>query len=178
MGPFDRTILSLYTFVLNLIIIIALLVLAGWRYPLNLMQEAIEIPAQKEILFTLLGLFGIGGMRLFWVSLRHRKKGKHAIINENSLGQVRISLQALVNLVEKIVLEEAGIRQVKPKVIEEPAGISININVVVTPDIKVPEITNILQQRVKEYVFNVTGITVNNIKVVVENFAVNKPRVE
>ena len=178
MGSFDRTVLAMYSFILTIAVLLSLSVLAGWYYPVNLLQSIGIDQNQKETGIALLIVLALAGIRLFYVSLKRQKSGKHAVVNDTALGQVRISLQAIEGLVEKKVLLVAGVRQVKPKIVGEPLGISLYMDIVVTPDINVPELTSLLQEQVKEYVFDVTGITVNNVKILVESFAVNKPRVE
>ena len=178
MGSFDRTVLALYSFFLTIAMLLSLFVLAGWRYPVNLLQSIGINRDQKETGIALLIVFVLAGIRLFCVSLKRQKSGKHAVVNDTALGQVRISLQAIEGLVEKKALLISGVRQVKPKIVAEPPGISMYMNIVVTPDINIPELSGLLQEQVKEYVFEVTGITVNNVKILVESFAVNKPRVE
>ncbi|ACV63393.1 hypothetical protein Dtox_2600 [Desulfofarcimen acetoxidans DSM 771] len=178
MGSFDRIVLGLYSFLLTIIIILSISFLSGWRYPVDLINLSGINQMQKETVAALLIILILAGIRLFFVSLKYQKAGKHAVVNDNALGEVRISLQAIEGLVEKKVLLMSGVRQAKPKIVAEPPGISLYMEIVVTPDINVPQISGLLQEQIKEYVFEVTGITVNNVKILVESFAVNKPRVE
>ncbi|VFU13412.1 conserved hypothetical protein [anaerobic digester metagenome] len=54
----------------------------------------------------------------------------------------------------------------------------IQVRASVTPDVNVPEVSREIQNRIKERILEVTGITVNTVKISVENISLNKPRVE
>lgn len=176
MQPFDRGLLSLYTFVLTILFILAIPFLGGWVEreafaPLyNLRME------QPESIFIVLGLFILVGARLFWVGVRPARK--HLIIHEGALGQVRITLTAIEDLVEKVVSQNSGIREAKARVLALPQGVGISVQAMVTPDVQIPELSKIIQGQVNEKILEVTGITVQQVHVFVNSISARKPRVE
>lgn len=173
MGPFDRGLLALYSLALTIALILAVLILAGWPPPgvnPDLLWQ------RPDVTFTLLGLFILAGAYLFWTAVRPRKK--QSIVHEGALGQVRIALTAIEELVEKVVAQQAGVREVKARVVTVAAGIGINVRVAVTPDVSVPEISGLIQEQVRQKVLAVTGVSVQEVRLLVSSITAHKPRVE
>lgn len=176
MGPFDRVLLAVYTFFLTMIFILFSAIILGWTAPLFLIKD-IFYPGKPEYFWPLMILLILAGVRLFWVSL-YRTRGRHVVLAESALGQIRVSLSAVEHLVEKVVSQIKGVREVKSRLVSVPQGIGIRVRASVTPDINVPEVSVEIQNAVKDRVFEVTGLIVKNIKVSVENISAQKTRVE
>jgi hypothetical protein len=176
MGPFDRGLLAIYSLVASASALIGILVWTGVVAAAPL-QMIIFRPEHREVAVAVLGAFFLAGMRLLWVSLR-RKKESQAIVDESALGQVRVSLVALENLISKAVGMVPGIRDVRPQVGAENGGLGIRLKVIASPDLNIPELSRQIQQIVQDQIRDVTGLTVNRIKIEVENFAIAKGRVE
>lgn len=176
MGPFDRALLAVYTFFLTLLFALFSAVMLGWPAPMFLLRD-IFYPGRPEVFWPLMALLILSGGRLFWISL-HKPRGRHVVLAESALGQIKVSLQAIENLVEKVVSQINGVREVKPRMVSLPQGVGILVRASVTPDVNVPEVSVEIQNRVKERVFEVTGLSVNTVKVSIENISAQKPRVE
>ncbi|MDD3653721.1 MAG: alkaline shock response membrane anchor protein AmaP [Desulfotomaculaceae bacterium] len=178
MGPFDRALLAVYTVFLTLIFFLLSSVMLDWTAPLHLLRD-LFYPDRSEIFWPMILILLLAGIRLFWVAVRRPGgKDRHVILAESALGQVNISLQAIENLVVKVVGQVNGVREVKPKILSDSQGVGVQVRAVVTPDINVPEVSSEIQQRIKERVFEVTGVNVSSVKVFIENIAAHKPRVE
>jgi uncharacterized alkaline shock family protein YloU len=67
-----------------------------------------------------------------------------------------------------------GIREVNTRIDSVEQGIVIYMRIKVLPDIPIPSLVNDLQARVKEYVQEISGSNVAEIKVLVENIAQEK----
>ncbi|GAB6156896.1 hypothetical protein JCM39194_00960 [Desulfotomaculum varum] len=177
-SPFDRGLLFLYTLVMTFFCAMLLLIVTGWwQQPLYFLWQSGYAYELQIYLAALLGLLLLAGLRLLWVALVRRESGK-AVVHDYMLGQVRISLQAIENLVKKAVYQIAGVKDVKPRVTQTPGGMGLHIRAIVAPDISIPEVSRQIQHRVQEYIAQTTGITVSDIKVIVENISTTRPRVE
>jgi uncharacterized alkaline shock family protein YloU len=176
MGPLDRALLAVYSVFFTVLFALFAAVMLGWAAPLYLLRDLFN-PARQELFWPLIAIVILSGIRLFWVSLV-KPRGKHVVLAETSLGQVKVSFQAIESLVEKVVSQFNGVREVKPRIVAVPQGVGIQVRASVTPDINVPEVSREIQNRIKERILEVTGITVNTVRVTVENISVNKPRVE
>ncbi|WP_027363454.1 alkaline shock response membrane anchor protein AmaP [Desulfotruncus alcoholivorax] len=178
MGPFDRGILAIYSITLTLLGLVAVAFMAGWQEPWLRLWREISLPDNREVLWALVAVYIIMGSRLVWKSIRGEHKKKQAVVHERSLGEVRVSLPAIESLAEKEAYNVEGVREARARVGTAHEGISVKLKVTVTPDISVPQLSECLQQQVKDRVHNVVGITVHEVRVAVESFSNRKSRVE
>ncbi|MCL2335992.1 MAG: alkaline shock response membrane anchor protein AmaP [Firmicutes bacterium] len=178
MGAFDRVILVLYTFTIALLLLAAAVFFAGWQEPFTVLLNEVVLPAQMEIIWVLIALYVIIGARLFWKGLAVKRDKKQAVVQDGEFGDVRIALPAIESLAAKVTAPLSGVKDVQAKVISTPSGISMQMTVTVAPDISLPELSKDIQRQVKDNLFNVAGITVNEVRVAVESFTSRKNRVE
>ncbi len=176
MGPFDRVLLAGYTCFLTVVFLIFSAVMVGWTSPVLLFRDFLNFD-RPDVLWAIIIVLLLAGVRLFWVSVR-KTKGRHVVLTERDLGQIKLSLQAIENLIEKVVSQINGVKEIKSNIFSVPQGIGIQIRASVTPEVNVPEVSAEIQERVKERVFEVTGLSVGTVKVLIENITVKKPRVE
>lgn len=183
MSFFDRALLTVFSFLVSLVLLISFFVLGGWTTPLDFLFDAYTLPEQKQILGIITAAFFLAGARLFWIGIRRTPKPSgpepvKSVVVENELGQVRIALTAIANLVEKVVAEFQGVREIKAGITSGEEGIIINVSMTVSPEIRIPEISKEIQTRVREKVLEVTGTSADDIRVSVENIATGKVKVE
>lgn len=176
MGPFDRGLLVIYAFVTTVALAVGAAVLAGFIQPYRVWGALTPAMEQPQVLIALLGLFILFGTRLFWVGVKPRHP--QAVVHEVALGQIRIALTAIQNLVEKVVLQQSGIREAKARVYPGKQGVRINIKVAVTPDINIPSCSATVQEQVRQHVMDVTGVMVQDVTIIVKSLTAQKPRVE
>lgn len=176
MNPFDRGLMALYALAGILAAAAAGLNLAGLGWPGEIMDKIAGVPGFYETALALLALYFLAGIRLLWQGLHPERR--HAVVQENSLGRVRISLAAIESLVEKVAMDQRGIKEARAGVEAAAQGIGIRIKASVTPDINIPLLSAALQNTVRERVLEVTGIEVHDIRVSVESIAAQKLRVE
>lgn len=178
MGPFDRGLLLLYSLTVSGFLAGFLLALLGWK-PVLAVAAEIFAPERRALVLACLAIFIVAGLRLLYASVKPRRKEERvALIEENSLGQVQVALGAIENLVARVVSSFSGIREVRPRVVTVPEGVVVQVRLVTTPGLKIPEVSQEIQERIKETVREVTGITVHNVRVLVDNITTAKPRVE
>ncbi|HWR09962.1 alkaline shock response membrane anchor protein AmaP [Sporomusa sp.] len=169
MGIIDRIILSIYTFLLAFLSFAAIL-LSLRLIPLELAWTSIaHMYGQWEA--SLVGaVFFLVSIRLLLAGLRSRK-AKDTIVHHNEIGDVHISLDAVENLVEKMVRHIRGVRGIKVKVALATQGITVKIKAVVSPESHVPTVAGEIQKRVHEYIKNTVGIDLADVQVTVENIS-------
>ena len=180
MSLFDRLLLALYTLILTVIIALSAVETAG-LYPVHVFYQ--NLPITKAQIFGAVGVLLLAGIRLFWISIRSseatpRSGGRHVILKEGALGQVKVSVQAIENLVIKVASQMDGVKDVKPRIFSSEKGVGVKIQASVSPDLNIPETTEQMQNLVKEKVLAVTGVTIASVEINVESIIVAKPRVE
>lgn len=177
MGIFNRIILTLYTFSLAIISFFSILMAFGWKTPLNLIGASLEEPNGRL-------LIGIIGFAFFLVSIRlimfafHRRGSGQALVHEAALGEIRISLDAVENLVHKVARQVKGVRDIKASVTSGQAGLLVSLRGVVSPDVSIPAVSEEIQSSIKSYVRSVVGAEVAEVRVFVENISAEGKRLK
>lgn len=179
MRPFDRSLLFIYSFCFTVILVIVTLWEIGWISTsyLLFLENTLFLDSKAMFIFIFLGLFILIGIRLFWVSVRPERK-KQIVVQDGALGKVQVAVPAIESLVEKIIAQNSGVREIRAWVTTVPQGIGIKVRATVTPDIQIPEISKIIQEKVKEKVLEVAGITVQEVSILINSIASRKMRVE
>lgn len=175
----ERAFLMIYTLLFTILSFAMMLIAIGWQRPLLVISEYLAAPFGRistGILFAVLFLFGV---RIILYSF-NRYSDQQALVQDTGHGKVKVSLLAIENLVKKTVRQKRGVKDVKAMV-RAPEGkdIQIQIRIVISPEISVPDLTAELQQTVKDYVLDIIGIQVGEVSIVIDNISSDsKPRVE
>jgi uncharacterized alkaline shock family protein YloU len=176
MNPFDRVLTVLYALTGIIAAFLAGSALAGWAWHKALFRYVAGTPGFNETAYTLLAVSVLAGMRLVWLGIR--RGTKHVVVQEGTLGQVRIALAAIESLVEKTALEQRGVSEARAGVESLPRGIGVRVRIIAAPEISIPQMSQTLQNLVGERVLEVTGIELGSIKIQVDNISTRKVRVE
>ncbi len=178
MSLFDRGLLAVYALIVTVLLIAAVPVLMGWwSEPLDILLRVPFVSDDSAVLWVAMAALILAGLRLLYAAVRPIGE-QRSVVHEFSLGEVHITLPAIEELVKKAAYQIEGVRDIKPRITSSKAGIGIAIRATVTPDINIPEVSKKIQHHVKDYIFEVTGISVHSVKVMVENISTNRPRVE
>lgn len=170
MGILDRIILTIYTVALTLISAAIVALAAGWLVPLREIERLLA-DTNGRWATGLVGLvFFVASVRLLYFAFRRRGGGR-GVVHESNLGEVRISMDAVENLVSRVARQQRGVRDVRSRADYAGGQISVNLRTWVGPDVSVPELSELLQREVARYVRNVIGIDVSQVRVQVVSIA-------
>ncbi len=128
---------------------------AGQAYPVIALAGGINIISS---LFLLLA-----------IGLRSSRRPVETILSYSELGEVRISIGALENMVLRVTQQHNAVKESSRKVVKTPRGLVIYLRAKVLPDLNLPTLASELQQNINSYIEEVTGIKVAEVKVLVEN---------
>ncbi len=92
-----------------------------------------------------------------------------ALMKQNEFGGTFISLEALDTMVQKHCRAQQRIRDCHTTLQSSEEGVTIGIRLSVLPDTDVATLTSELQQSLKAYVEGLTGISVKEIGILIEN---------
>ncbi|MGE5559903.1 MAG: alkaline shock response membrane anchor protein AmaP [Chloroflexota bacterium] len=172
MGILDRIVLELMVIGLAILAAMAILMAIGWWMPLDQLQMALSA-ANGRWLVGLIGLvYLIGSARFIWYGFARRRYPSQTLTQDTELGEVRVSLGAVESLVKKVAHQVRGVRDIRAWVGKNSAGgIDVEITVVVSPESNIPSLSDQIQTSIRDYVHNVVGVTVGQVKVLVENIS-------
>lgn len=169
MNIIDRILLVLYTICSAAISILLILIPFD---NINFLSEDNIVyylkTMENNYIYSVVGLaFFIVSIRFLILALRGnniREKDSY-LIRHTDYGEVKISSQTIVGLVESVAKKFSGISNIRPGVKIEEGLLSIYIKGEVVPEINIPEVSVELQSKIKEHVESCTGAKVNDVKV-------------
>jgi uncharacterized alkaline shock family protein YloU len=96
------------------------------------------------------------------------------VVQEALLGQVSMTVAAVELLIMKAVRQIDGIKDIRPRIKKDKTGLSVVLDMMINPELNVPEVTAATQKIVKEQLENIGGLQVNAVKVRVDDFKAGK----
>ncbi len=121
---------------------------------------------QAGLLFLLIFILGVWALYPFFAL---KENTTFAEIKSTELGEINISLRALKNLVEGIVFQQNKMQDIDIKLKRKANGLEIFIAGDVKSKTVIPEMTNELQQVVKDYIEDTTGVSVREVRILVND---------
>nr|WP_282706866.1 alkaline shock response membrane anchor protein AmaP [Natroniella acetigena] len=116
---------------------------------------------------------GIIGLIFFLMSVRilqllfRRKKSKSAVVGNSKSGTIMISLEAINSLVKKLVEQEDKVVESNSKIKIKDNGVHIYLKLVALAETNVPNLTQKLQEVIKEQVTQSTGVKVGQVEILI-----------
>jgi uncharacterized alkaline shock family protein YloU len=160
----DRMIIGILSLGYIIASIVLILVSIGWLGPINFFLGFINNINNRWILGLTSALVFVVTFSLFLSSFKS-KPVKQTIIQETNLGQIKITLSALEQLILKASKSVQGVRDVKSFISTAGNVISVLVKVQVIPDINIPQLSVDLQTTIKDYLLKTSGTSVNEVKV-------------
>jgi len=137
----------------------------GWGLPYVLLAQGLEWlrvnPWESTVVAAVLLLLGL----LLFV--RPRERADHSFQTSSKGGNVRISQDALQEIIARSATELSGVLQVRSTLRVGEAGLLIMLSCQFEQGERIPQTSEVLQAKVKEDVELYTGIIVSEVKVLV-----------
>ena len=137
-------------------------------FPLDLLRTSLDAVYGNRNFMVLAGVMIVLAAAVLAASLR-RGERVETILQQGPLGEVRICFKAVENIVLKASKSMKGIREIKTKIIISDSGVVIFLRAVIYPDQTIPQLIAELQAVVKDDVEKITGSSVAEVKVMIEN---------
>ncbi len=175
MSWLERVIASLTALITLVAGVAGLALVSGWNGTPWLFDlvEAARGPARLQIGLAALLLVGLALLLLMQAWQRERVPDH--LRQTTQLGDVSISLRAVESLVYRAAQQVKGITEVDVEVAAAGEELQVDLSLLVAPDLRVPEVTREVQERVEAYVRETVGVPVSRVSVEVRNIA-REPR--
>lgn len=172
MSIIDRIALELFTLGIAVVAGLVILMGFGWLAPLDWLQNALQTINGRWVT----GIIGLGYLvfsaRFILYGFSRRRYPSQSLTQDTELGEVRVSLGAVENLVRKTASQVRGVREVRTVVTRnKEAGIDVELSLVVSSDSNIPSLSDQVQNLIRDYVHTVVGVTVGQVKVLVDNIS-------
>lgn len=171
MKIFDRVLLTIYT----LIILAVSIGILFFSFGYITIEDAVQYLKGIEYGIEFIAITAVIALLFLVVSLKllfsgaSKPKTRSALVKFTQLGVIRASLTTLESFTLKSARSFSEIKDVKCSILVESEGIRIVLTVMLMPDVKIPELTQKLQEEVKRYVESYSGIIVKEVQIYIDN---------
>lgn len=145
----------------------------GWSVPYLWMNQGLDIirtnPWETMAFGVLLMLLGL------LILVRRQPRTEMSFSVPTKFGEVRVTQDALREIISRSALALEGIRQVESSLWQRPEGLEITVVSQFNPEVVVTEISEELQTVVKRDVEHYAGIRVAEVKVLVRSLETVRP---
>lgn len=171
MSIIDRLILSIYTFCLAVISLLAILTAVN-VIPGSSLNTYINLISENsdagKITVVIAALFFLVSVKYLFSGLG-KAKSKDAIKKTSQLGSILITLNSIENIIMSVVKQMDGVMDVKIDLENKKDNVEVKLNIVVTPERSIPELSAIIQSKAKEAVESIAGVGVSFVEVLVQD---------
>ena len=128
----------------------------------------------EKILLLAGGALALIGLIPLLLGIFSPGKRPETVLQRGDLGEVNITLNALENMVLRVVQRTKGVRGSRRRVLATPQGLTVTLGIRAAADENLPALTEELQKKIKEYLEGVTGIAVAEVRVKVEDIIIDQ----
>jgi hypothetical protein len=120
--------------------------------------------------------WGLGAVGVVWALLSVRllavafgRGARAPMVHQTDLGEVRVSISAMENLVLKVVHATRGMHDARVSAAVAPGGgLMVRVRAWVGTDVSVPAVSEDLQKSIRAYLKSVVGVETKEVHLVVE----------
>jgi len=165
-----RIVLFIYSFILLLVAGAAVVAAMDRSEPIDYINLALSNP-QNRVIVGLVSIIAVIMIVVVLVyGLKKEPKPDAVTVDDRSLGLISITVPAIKVIIMKAVKQVEGIKDIKPVVSQGPDGLSVSLHMMINPEYSVPEISKDIQAIVKQYLKDIGGLEVSEIKILVDDF--------
>ncbi len=102
---------------------------------------------------------------LSWKRRRYSKE-ELSVAQKTAMGEIKIYTNSIKHLILKVIKGMGEIKEAKPEInIIKAGGVNIDLHLSVKQDTNIPELSEKVQQKLKEYLLEMSGIETKEIKI-------------
>lgn len=177
----EKTCLTLFSIIILTLSLVLSLMLFGWLDIMNayyLLKYLTITPIATNIsLVAVIVLMLLSLKCIFFASYNKEKSEKaEGILLENESGKLLISIETIENLVKGVIIGFENVKSTncKVKLDKQINNVTIDLNLVVSADTIIKDLSANLQTRVKEVIKTTTEIEVKQINIKIKNIEAGK----
>lgn len=176
---FDKLVLKIFSVIILVIGIFAILLMTGIINVEIVLNEIIKLSDGETtikysiVALAVLMLLSIKG--LFFTSKNQDKVLKEGIILENTNGKLVISKESLENLVSSVTKDIPGADAITSKtILDKNRNLIVNVTAAVSKDVMIKDVSNEVQARIKEAMKKTADLEVKEVNIRIKNITSKK----
>jgi len=169
----DRILLFVYSLVIGIASIVAIVAAAG-GVDRGFLNDSVDeftggsasVQAAVIIVAALLLLFSL---RFFVVSVKRDGSSAPSINQRTDHGEIRISVETVENIALKAASRTKGIKDIRARVSAADSGLKITVRAFIDGESSIPALSEEMQKMIAEQVEETTGVPVAEVSVYIAN---------
>lgn len=177
----EKASLTIFSVVILILSLVLSLMLFGWLETSDIyyaLKYVISNPTATKIALGVAIIFMLLAIKcIFFPSYNKTKELKiDGILLENEAGKLLISIDTIENLVKGVLAGFENVKSVncKVKLDKQVNNVIIDLNLVVSPETIIKELSTNIQNRIKEIIKTTTEIEVKEINIKIKNIEAQK----
>ena len=174
----DRLALKIFSLIIFVIVVAMILLFIGVISINDIVMDLIRFtdgPHSIEIIFGILGVLMIFAIKGLFFTSKPESKGKEGIILENASGKLVISKESLENLIASVTKEIPGTETVASRtIVDKNKNLIVYVTAIVSKDVMIKDVSNQLQERVKEAMKKTADLEVKEVNIKIKNITSKK----
>ena len=158
-------VLSVLAIILGLLLILLVLIPSLSWLKASPVRITVVVMTLLSMASALLLLLRCGGPR---------EQEEAALVDDGENGSAYVTLNVLSDMAKRITQDTEGVRSCKSEVKNSEGGVDVELELALNPGIPVAPLANRLQAKLKERIYEMTGIRVNKVSILVEAAAEGK----
>ncbi|HCF48705.1 MAG TPA: alkaline shock response membrane anchor protein AmaP [Syntrophomonas sp.] len=164
-----RLVLFLYNLLLLALSGIFLAAAINRPEPLAYLQLALATP-ENRLIFGIAALLLLGATLVVFVHLfKKEPRLEQVVVKQGLQGEIAITVPAIKVLIMKAIKQIEGVRDIRPHVAQSAEGLVIKLHMAINPELSVPELSQQIQSTVKQYLQDIGGLEVAEIRILVDD---------
>ena len=180
MTTFEKIVSVTLSSIVLVVCVMLILTLGGVLEPnfgADIMESIVEGNFWSKILFVLSFVVMMFELKELAFGKKIDNEGKEGIVLENETGKLIISKESLENLIAGVGKEIVGAESISSRTfIDSEKNVTVNVNIVVSRDIVIKEISTELQKRVKEALKQTADLDVKYVNIKIKNISNKKSK--
>ncbi len=174
----DKLVLKIFSLIILIIAVGIILIMTG-ILPIQVITEQISFILNGEnnikILMGVLAVLMLLAIKGIFFTSKSENKGKEGIVLENNSGKLVISKESLENLIASVTKEIPGADTVASKtVVDKNKNLIIYVTAVVSKDVMIKDVSNELQQKIKDAMRKTADLEVKEVNIKIKNITSKK----
>lgn len=174
MKTLEKIALIIFSNIVLILCIVGYLVLFGWLTAddiSRMIDTVLDIELATNTLVWVLGIFILLAVRCIFFDKESKEKSqeRQGVLLENESGRLLISRETLESLIVSVTTEFNEAKNVQTKVeLDKTNSLIVYINLAVTSDVSIKDMTLDIQNKIKEKVKKSTDLEVKQINVTIK----------
>lgn len=131
-------------------------------------EYGLSLKAKIALIAAAVVLFVFATLLIGIILPSRKQRSSSYAIQHNENGTVRISLKAIESLVQKCLDQHAELKVVTSSLFSDEESIRVDVHIMLQSDISMPLAISSLQKQIKKYLEACSGVTVQEVRVIVE----------